>query len=262
VAAEPPVVLLFDRDVDELMDLGTDELALLILPGLVAEGTVKWNDFRNRCLLRFRDQGEGHDERYRPLARRLAAAWQWLRNEGFLAPHHDHDHPAEETTEAAVGMDAAALVEHRSLSLLRRASLDRALVTQVLPIFARGLYSAATFQAMLVVETRVREASGLTHLDGVDLMKQAFKQGGPLSDPSIPAGDQDAVMALYWGAHGVFRNEAGHWIRDDRPSQEAAEVILLANTLLRLIPAFRRIEPSPSAIGRSATPRARTSPDP
>lgn len=152
-------------------------------------------------------------------------------------------------TERAFAMadPRAHLSEVRSLSLLRRAQLDPALTERVLPIFRRALYSAAVFQAMLEVEVRVRDLSGLA-LNGVALMKQAFRPQplGRLSDPSAGVGDREARMALFWGATGEYRNEAGHNITNPEDPQEAAEVVLLANSLLRIVEGARaRLQAQP-----------------
>ena len=65
-------------------------------------------------------------------------------------------------------------------------------------------------------------------------MKTAFREDGPLSDPSLEAGEQQARMALYWGAIGVFKNPSSHRQVDFDDPTLASEVILLADLLLRL----------------------------
>ena len=46
-------------------------------------------------------------------------------------------------------------------------------------------------------------------------------------------------MALFWGAIGEYRNEAGHNITNPDDPQEAAEAVLLANGLLRMVEGVR-----------------------
>jgi hypothetical protein len=81
------------------------------------------------------------------------------------------------------------LSEVRSLALLRRAELDPVLTERVLPIFLRGLYSAAILQAMLEVEVRVRELSGLSlERRGLDETGISGTTPGTVGGPQRPRG--------------------------------------------------------------------------
>ncbi|MBV8675221.1 MAG: TIGR02391 family protein [Acidobacteriaceae bacterium] len=108
--------------------------------------------------------------------------------------------------------------------------------------FMRGDYDVAVFQAMKAVEVSVRQASGLPDaLLGVSLMRKAFDpENGPLTDPTAEKGEREACSALFAGAIGMYKNPQSH--RDvnlDNPS-EAAEIIMLANNLLRIVDARRK----------------------
>jgi uncharacterized protein (TIGR02391 family) len=228
----------FGRDLDELERLSVDQLALAILGTLTTNygGTVNWSNWRSQCRMHLSKTG-ADDGQITDFLVRCGAAWQWLRNETLLAPHYEQDAAAgwEAVTELAATAERGGLADARTVRMLRNADLDEALAETAMKVFSQGLYSAAVFQAMLEVEVRVRAASGL-EIDGVSLAKQAFKTGGPLSDPNQPPGDQDAEMALFWGAIGVFRNQAGHnQSLPEGDPQEAAEAILLANALLRIV---------------------------
>jgi hypothetical protein len=60
----------------------------------------------------------------------------------------------------------------------------------------------------------------------VNLMKKAFNAGGA---PADPGEEQEATMALFWRASGVFKNPSGHrQVRFDDPGQ-TAEVSQLAD---------------------------------
>jgi uncharacterized protein (TIGR02391 family) len=99
-----------------------------------------------------------------------------------------------------------------------------------------GEYEMAAMLALRQVEIRVRELSGAAANDvGVDLMKQSFKPGGPLADTNTANSEQEATMALFWGAIGVFKNPVSHRQVDFDDPTQASEVVLLADLLLRIL---------------------------
>lgn len=99
-----------------------------------------------------------------------------------------------------------------------------------------GEYEAAAFLAMRQVEIRVRDLAGASAGDlGVALMQSAFRKGGALADPDLEPGEQEATMALFWGAIGVFKNPSSHRQVDFADPTLASEAILLADLLLRML---------------------------
>jgi uncharacterized protein (TIGR02391 family) len=72
-------------------------------------------------------------------------------------------------------------------------------------------------------------------LIGVKLIRFAFGEDGPLRNPQLDGGELIARMELFAGAIGLFKNPTSH--RDvvfDDPA-EAAEVIMLADLLMRIL---------------------------
>lgn len=186
----------------------------------------------------------------------VAEGWQWLMNEGFVAPHAQHMGSFSLTRRGQTVDLATHVADARALGVLRAAALDPDLARQALPAFRRGQYDLAVFVAMREVEDRVRfSAPTLVALVGADLMKQAFRTGGPLCDAALVAGERNARMELFAGAMGVHRNPTGHGFVDYTDPQEAAEAIIVANNLLRHL---RRAVAATRARGRPRVRRART----
>jgi uncharacterized protein (TIGR02391 family) len=104
--------------------------------------------------------------------------------------------------------------------------------------FALGEYELAAFAAMREVEIKIRLVGSFGDSDiGVTLAKKAFGKGGPLCEPGLDPGEQEATMALYWGAIGVFKNPSSHRQIDYSDPTQAAEVVLLADLLLKMLAA-------------------------
>ena len=105
------------------------------------------------------------------------------------------------------------------------------------PLFIHKQYDTAIFQAFKLLEVAVRENSKLPSKDlGVTLMRKAFKpSSGPLNNKTEENGEQEALMHLYAGAIGRYKNPQSHRVVGEDNPTSTAEKILLANHLIRLI---------------------------
>jgi len=66
-------------------------------------------------------------------------------------------------------------------------------------------------------------------------MRDAFKpKTGPLTNKESDAGEQQAMMDLFAGAIGTFKNPSSHRDVDYRP-EAVADIIGIANQLLRIV---------------------------
>jgi len=105
--------------------------------------------------------------------------------------------------------------------------------------FIRGEYDVAVFQAIKSVEVAVRDASGFdASLIGVPLMRKAFglaPKVGPLTDLNDPESEQEARQHLFAGAVGGYKNSHSHRNVNLDDPQEASEIVMLANHLLRIV---------------------------
>jgi uncharacterized protein (TIGR02391 family) len=98
---------------------------------------------------------------------------------------------------------------------LARASLNADLANAARDLFRDGHYAQAVFEASKKLVDLVKQRSGRTDKDGVDLMRAVFSKNNPtlafndLSDDS-DLNEQEGMMHLYEGATQAVRNVRGH----------------------------------------------------
>ncbi|MFE2134736.1 TIGR02391 family protein, partial [Streptomyces sp. NPDC059466] len=103
-------------------------------------------------------------------------------------------------------------------------------------------FEAAALFAMKEIDLRVRTMAGFPNfLTGTAPMKQAFPPGkadqdaGPLVDTTADGGEAVVTMELFKGAIGLFKDPTSHRRVDYTHPTEAAEVLPLADLLMRLL---------------------------
>lgn len=209
-----------------------DALAMLVLE---AFGPSGWNvdSFFKGCQ-------QSQQVYSRPgVAGRIADAWAWLEAHALIGPHPEQSSSANARRMTQAGREALA----NGLGKLRA---GRRLDVDLHPLlrygprrqFLMGEFELAAFAALREVEIRVRRLAALPQdTVGVALMAAAFSLKGPgtLADPAAEAGEQEAVMALFRGAIGTFKKPSSHRAVDYDDPVLAAEVVLLADLLMRLL---------------------------
>jgi uncharacterized protein (TIGR02391 family) len=152
------------------------------------------------------------------VARAFAEAWQWLQNEGLLMPDPEQPNGYWVLTRRGRKLKTgAAVTAYLQGNLLPLGALDPALAEKVRPMFLRGDYEVAVFQAYKQVEVAVRTAANERganlpdDLVGVKLMRRAFDaDSGPLRDQSAPSAEREALAHLFAGAIGHAKNPTSH----------------------------------------------------
>jgi uncharacterized protein (TIGR02391 family) len=145
-----------------------------------------------------------------------------------------------------------ALILSRRGRVFKRAHIERLRLERLLPdlllherirqvcvdIFNTGHHQAAVFEAFRILEVGIREAAGYGQNEhGETMINNAFneKAGGPLVDTTAPESEQRAMRFLMVGSNGLFRNPRGHRDVEMDDPKEAAELLIVASHLLRMV---------------------------
>jgi uncharacterized protein (TIGR02391 family) len=218
----------------QLRTLSTAELAMVLLTSLDEQPNPN-------SILREHEQAHSRngESDLDFLGQRLSDAWAWLVANGLVGPHHRNT-PSDWFR-----------VTDRGRHVVETGSVSELLAEQRLPDdlhsslfearsqFRGGKAEIAVFAAMRQVEVRLREQSGAGNdMIGVALARHALRpDGGPLADDRLEAGEREAISHLFAGALGAFKNPTSHRVVNFDDPAVAADIILLADLLLRLLDA-------------------------
>ena len=74
----------------------------------------------------------------------------------------------------------------------------------------------------------------------IEAVMNAFNpdKNGPLTDAALESGEQKAIQFLFAGAIGAFKNPSSHRQVDYEDPTVAAEAVLLADLLMRMLDRF------------------------
>jgi len=224
-------------DPDDLLALQPEELAGYVLEYLNALPQER-RDLTSRQNFSLYDTVRQYpQDQWKECQHALMEAWSYLEREGLVAPKPEKD------GWYFVSRRGRAIKSHTDLEALRPASLfpkdsiHAEIALTVYPLFLRGEYETAVFQAFKTVEVRVREAAGLDPtLYGVNLMRTAFRpDSGPLTDTNEPVAEREALSHLFAGAIGRFKNPSSHRHVAITSPAETVEILQFASHLLRIV---------------------------
>ncbi len=242
---------------DEILELPTDELAIRLLSRL-ALGSQ--NHIHRRNLRPSNDSlSLGINDHSPPVWSAIGEAFDWLLYHGLLAhltgPNHEF---AYVTNRGKQTLEEAHPL--RTIRANKRIELDLHpfIARRVRSQFMLGEYESAVLLAFREVEIRVRDLGGFANsMVGVPLMQQAFSpKGGPLLDASLDPGEQRATMDLFAGAIGAFKNPSSHRQVDYGDATIAAEAVLLADLLLRILDRYPIMDTSVESESSIVPPEA------
>lgn len=221
---------MINLDATTVAALPIDELALAVLDDLHRSST--WSEYNYLVETAQASAFVGADDAVRALSEALG----WLRARGFIArtPGQTHDAAIFVTRAGRAAIDNG-LTYVRAMNRLHE-GLHLAIESRARRQFLLGEFEQAVFVSMKTVEVRVRELCRFTDdLIGVDLMNRAFGPTGPLTDTVAVKGEQEGTRALFAGAYAVLRNPSGHREVDYDDVAEAAEAVVLASLLMRIL---------------------------
>lgn len=219
---------------NDVRDLPLPNLGLNLLRSLGPDPNF------NSLIQGFKQRG-GHDQPpsdIEAILARLSDAWAWLESHALIG-HSSKDPQGNWSRVTSAGK--ALLEDPNALSKVwaddRLSGALHPALSSARSNFALGDFETASFAAMKAVEVEVRRIAGLPNdLLGVALMRKAFSpKDGVLRDPGAEGGEQQAIADLFAGAIGAYKNPASHRTVRFDDAVEAAEVIQLADLLLRIV---------------------------
>lgn len=223
---------------EEVLEMAPEELAPFVLRYLQRQPENSINRY-NFSLLNDRELIDrlGVDKA-KNYVKCLMEAWVYLERERFLAPR-----PGQQGEWAFVTRRGQKIIEEQDFDAYRKGhllpseGLDPVLIQKTRQLFIRGDYDTAVFQAFKEVEVRVRKKANLPNTDiGVALMRKAFgPPNGVLVDKRTDPGEQVARMEFFAGAIGMYKNPSSHRDVTFADPREAADLIHMANQLLRIV---------------------------
>lgn len=221
--------------IETALDMEPEELAPFVLKHLSKIGHINRYNYTISTDSELREYAGEH---LNNLQKRLMEAFIWLEREMFIAPQ-----PDEQGEWRFITRRGEKLLQEEDFTayskelLLSSENLHPILIRKVKPLFLRGDYDTAVFQAFKAIEVAVREKGEYEKRDiGVSLMRKAFHpQTGKLANTHSEESEKQGMSDLFAGAIGLFKNPTSHRNIDIISPEEAVDYIRVANCLLKMV---------------------------
>ena len=214
-----------------VLQLEPEELASYVLGHFVPNtDEVHPGNFLGEVLKHYQNNNQ--------VEKALMEAWSWLIREGLLVEKSGGNGCCFVSRRGQRLRERPQDFEtFRRSNILPKESLHPVISARVWSNFIRGEYDTAVFQTFKEVEVAVRTAGGFSTTDlGTPLMSKAFNtNSGPLTDMTLPDAERQAMLHLFMGAVGLFKNPSSHRHVVLNDPNEAAEMIAFASLLMRIV---------------------------
>lgn len=217
------------------LEMEPEELAPFVLKHLKEIGSINRYNYTLNTGSEIKDYAGTNIDLFQ---KHLMEAFIWLERELLLAPM-----PNQTGEWRFITRKGLKVLEEESFSsfshsdLLSSENLHPVLIRKVKPLFLRGDYDTAIFQAFKAVELMVRKVGRYKKSDyGVNLMRKAFNpETGSLSNKKSEPSEKQGMSDLFAGAIGLFKNPTSHRDIDGISPEEASDYIKVANCLLKMV---------------------------